>query len=80
MVRSLLDQLRDEVHGGWRFRWLALAAAVILAPLGWVVVFALPDRYEATASVFVDKRTALGPMLQGLIVEQDVEAQLNFVR
>jgi len=79
-VRALLEQVRDEVHGGWRFRWLALATAVILAPLGWVVVFALPDRHEATASVFVDKRTALGPMLQGLIVEQDVEAQLNFVR
>jgi polysaccharide chain length determinant protein (PEP-CTERM system associated) len=79
-VRPLLEQIRDEVHSSWRFRWTALAAAVILAPLGWMVIFALPDRYEATASVFVDKRTALGPMLKGLIVEQDVEAQLNFVR
>jgi len=79
-VRPLLEQIRDEVHSSWRFRWIALAAAVILAPLGWMVIFALPDRYEATASVFVDKRTALGPMLQGLIVEQDVEAELNFVR
>jgi polysaccharide chain length determinant protein (PEP-CTERM system associated) len=36
--------------------------------------------YEARATVFVDTRTALRPVLQGLAVEQDVDAELNFVR
>jgi len=44
------------------------------------VVFALPDAFEANARVFVDTRTALKPALQGLAVEQDVNAQLNYVR
>jgi polysaccharide chain length determinant protein (PEP-CTERM system associated) len=79
-MSPLLEQVWDEVRGSWRYRWLALAVAAVIAPLGWVVVFALPDRYEATTSVFVDKRTALEPALQGQIVEQDVDAQLNFVR
>jgi len=74
------EQILDDLRGAWRFRWLALVVAAALALLGWLVVFALPDRYEATTSVFVDKRTALQPALQGLIVEQDVDAQLNFVR
>jgi polysaccharide chain length determinant protein (PEP-CTERM system associated) len=57
---------------------LALAAAAAIA--GWVVVFALPDRYEAKAAIFVDTRTALKPVLQGLTMEQDVTTQLNYVR
>jgi polysaccharide chain length determinant protein (PEP-CTERM system associated) len=79
-MNALLEQVVDEVHGAWRFRWLALAVATLLATLGWFVVFALPDRYEANATVFVDTRTALKPVLQGLTVEQDVDAQLNYVR
>lgn len=79
-MRPLIDQIWDEVHGAWRFRWTAVVTAAAVALAGWLVVFALPDRYEATTSVFVDKRTALQPALQGLIVEQDVDAQLNFVR
>ena len=79
-MRAQLEQIWDEVRGAWRYRWIALATASALALFGWLVVFALPDRYEATTRVFVDKRTALQPALQGLIVEQDVDAQLNFVR
>jgi polysaccharide chain length determinant protein (PEP-CTERM system associated) len=79
-VNPLIDQVIDEVRSSWRFRWLALAVAVALAVVAWLVVFALPDRYEAIASVFVDTRTPLKPALQGLAVEQDVEGELNFVR
>ena len=79
-MNPLIIQVRDELSSTWRFRWAALAAASTLALAGWLVVFALPDRYEAEASVFVDTRTSLRPVLQGLTVEQDVDAQLNFVR
>jgi polysaccharide chain length determinant protein (PEP-CTERM system associated) len=79
-VNPLVNQVLDEVRGSWRFRWLALATAAVIAIAGWLVVFSLPDRYEAVASVFVDTRTSLKPALQGLTVEQDVDSQLNFVR
>ena len=75
-----LDHVFDEVRGSWRFRWVALAAAFILASIGWVVVFALPDLYQADARVFVDTRTALKPALQGLTIDQNVDAQINYVR
>lgn len=75
-----IDRLFDEARSAWRFRWIGLVAAAAVAGLGWLVVFSLPDRYEATASVFVDTQTALRPMLQGLSVEQDVNVQLNYVR
>jgi polysaccharide chain length determinant protein (PEP-CTERM system associated) len=75
-----LEHVLDEARGAWRFRYVALAAAFTLAFIGWVVVFALPDRYQAEAQVFVDTRTALKPALQGLTVDQNVDAQINYVR
>jgi polysaccharide chain length determinant protein (PEP-CTERM system associated) len=74
------DHVFDEVRGAWRFRWIALIAAFSVALIGWAVVFALPDRYEADARVFVDTRTALKPALQGLTIDQNVDGQINYVR
>jgi polysaccharide chain length determinant protein (PEP-CTERM system associated) len=75
-----LDHVFDEVRGAWRFRWFALISAFIFALMGWAVVFALPDRYEAEARVFVDTRTGLKPALQGLTIDQNVDSQINYVR
>jgi polysaccharide chain length determinant protein (PEP-CTERM system associated) len=74
------DSLFDELRGAWRFRWAAVLAAVAVAIIGWLVIFAMPDRYEAQADVLVDTRTALKPVLQGLATDQDVNVQLNYVR
>jgi len=79
-MNQLIEQIYYELRSAWRFRWYALLTAGVAAVAGWLVVFALPDRFEASARVFVDTRTALKPVLQGLTVEQDVNAQLNFVR
>jgi polysaccharide chain length determinant protein (PEP-CTERM system associated) len=79
-VKQELDKVLDQVRSAWRFRWLALATAFAVALIGWTVVFALPDRYEADARVFVDTRTALKPALQGLTTDQNVDAQINYVR
>jgi protein tyrosine kinase modulator len=75
-----LERLIDEASGAWRFRWAGLMAALAVAVIGWSVVFALPDRYQADARVFVDTRTALKPALQGLTTDQNVDAQINYVR
>jgi polysaccharide chain length determinant protein (PEP-CTERM system associated) len=79
-MKQELDRALEEARSTWRFRWPALTAAAIACVIGWVVVFALPDRYEADARVFVDTRTALKPALQGLTTDQNVDAQINYVR
>jgi polysaccharide chain length determinant protein (PEP-CTERM system associated) len=75
-----LEKAINEVRGAWRFRRYALGAAWLICMIGWLIVIAMPDRYEATARVYVDSRTALKPVLQGLTIEQDMDAQINFVR
>jgi polysaccharide chain length determinant protein (PEP-CTERM system associated) len=79
-MNEIIDKVYDEARSAWRFRWVGMSAAAAAAAIGWLGVFALPDRYEANASVFVDTRTALKPLLQGLTMEQDVNVQLNYVR
>lgn len=79
-MNPAVDHLFHEVRGAWRFRWFGIVCAFAVAAVGWLVVFALPDRYEADARVFVDTRTALRPALQGLTVEENVDAQINYVR
>jgi len=79
-MNALVEEVFEEVRGAWRFRWWALAAAWIVGVVGWTIVMLLPDMYEGRSTVFVDTRTALRPVLQGLAVEQDVDAELNFVR
>jgi polysaccharide chain length determinant protein (PEP-CTERM system associated) len=79
-VNDILTKVIDELKGAWRYRWAALGVAWAVSVLGWVVVLSLPDRYQATARVYVDTRTALRPLLQGVAVDQDVESQLIMVR
>ena len=79
-MQQALDKLISMLRGMWRFHRLAMVVMWITALLTWVVIFMLPDLYEARARVFVDTRTALKPVLQGLAIDQDVNAQINYVR
>ncbi len=74
---SLIYNLSRAV---WRKRWTAVATAWIVAAVVWMGVLVQPDRYEATARVFVDSRTALRPMLEGIAIQDDTESQLALVR
>jgi polysaccharide chain length determinant protein (PEP-CTERM system associated) len=79
-MQELLDQILDQVRGAWRYRRYALIVAWVVAVLGWAALFAMPDVFQANTRVFVDTKTALKPVLQGLTLDQDVNAQLNLVR
>lgn len=79
-MQDILNLILDELRGTWRYRWYALGVAWGVALAGWLYVLLLPDKYEASARVFVDPSTALKPVIQGLAVEQDVNAELNLVR
>lgn len=79
-MNGIVEQILDDLRGAWRFRWIAMSAAWITCVAGWLVVLSMSDVYEASARVFVDTRTALKPLLEGLAVESDVNAQLNMVK
>lgn len=68
------------MHAAWRRRWLVMGIAWALSVLGWLGIVLIPERYEASARVFVDAQTILRPMLQGIGVEDDAASQVAVVR
>src|SRR5688572_28109382 len=79
-MNPTVEHLVEELRSVWRFRWIAFGVAATVAVLGWLVVFSLPDRYESSARVFVDTSTAIKPVIKDLSIDQDTNAQLNYVR
>jgi len=79
-MNPAIEHVIEELRSAWRFRWFAFGVAVVVAVVGWLVIFTLPDRYESSASVFVDTRTPIKPVIKDLSIDQDTNAQLNFVR
>ena len=76
---ELLDQITTILRGMWKHRWLGLAAAWLVAIAGVVVVLSVPDKYEASARVFVDTQSILKPLMSGLAVQPNVEQQVQML-
>ncbi|MFN7725231.1 MAG: XrtA system polysaccharide chain length determinant [Rubrivivax sp.] len=78
-MQELLQQIVGTVRGMWRFRWYGLLVAWIVAILGTVVVWKIPNQYEASARVYVDTDSILKPLMSGLAVQPNVEQQINML-
>jgi polysaccharide chain length determinant protein (PEP-CTERM system associated) len=76
---ELLHQVLTALRGMWRRRWIGLAVAWAAAVIGAVVVLRIPDRYEATARVFVDTQTVLKPLMSGLAVQPNIDEQISML-
>jgi polysaccharide chain length determinant protein (PEP-CTERM system associated) len=79
-VHALVQDFLDQLRGAWRFRWIALAVAWAAALALWLVVFLVPDTYEASARVFVDAGTTLGQATQGIGLNDNIDSQIQRVR
>ena len=78
-MEELLGQVLSVAKGMWKHRWPALAVAWFMAAVGVVVVLAIPDRYEASARIFVDTQSILKPLMSGLAVQPNVEQQVTML-
>ncbi len=76
MEVMLRELLYPHVRALVRYRWQALVVAWLVAMIGWPVVMALPDKYEANTRVYVDTDSILLPLLDGLTVQPDVNQRL----
>lgn len=76
---NLLLMIVLYARGAWRFRWTSVLVAWGLAILGAVVVWTVPNTYQARARVYVDTDTVLRPLLTGLAVNTDVMTQVSMI-
>ena len=60
---QVIQQLVEYLRGTWRRRWIGLGVAWFVAIVGAVVLFKTPNKYEASARVYVDTQSMLKPLM-----------------
>jgi polysaccharide chain length determinant protein (PEP-CTERM system associated) len=78
-MQELIELLLGYARGMWHRRWAGLAVAWLVAVIGAVVVFRLPDKYEASARVYVDTQSLLKPLMRGMAVTPDASQQVSIL-
>ncbi|MES2263058.1 MAG: XrtA system polysaccharide chain length determinant [Pseudomonadota bacterium] len=63
-----------------KYRWYAVGITWLVAVVGWIVVYRLPDNYQASARVYVDTQSILKPLLANMTAVPNVEQQVTFMR
>lgn len=76
---ELLHQGLRYLRAMWLHRWLGLIGAALFGVIGTVVVMTVPDKYEATARVYVDTDSILQPLMQGLAVQPNIDQQISML-
>ena len=76
---QLVEQILATLRGMWRRRWYGVLAAWVVAVVGAVVVFRIPDRFEAEARVYVDTKSVLRPLMRDLAVEPDLDQTIGML-
>lgn len=72
--------VRRQASAAWRFRWAMVACTWIVCAIGWVAVTMIPNRYEASARLYVEADAVLTPLLRGLAVENQVGGQVDMLQ
>lgn len=65
--------------GLWRYRWPGLTATIATGVVGAAIVTLMPNRYEASARVYVDTQSILKPLMQGLAVQPNLDQQVQMM-
>jgi polysaccharide chain length determinant protein (PEP-CTERM system associated) len=75
-MQEVITQVQAAGRGMWKYRWIGVSVAWSVALVGTIVVFRIPDQYEASARIHVDTLSILKPLMAGLAVQPDVNQQV----
>ncbi|MCB1994711.1 MAG: chain length-determining protein [Rhodoferax sp.] len=78
-MQEILAQITGIARGMWRFRWAGVLVAWLVAAVATVVVFRIPNQYEASARIYVDTQSILKPLMAGLAVQPNIEQQIGML-
>lgn len=76
---ELIGQLATFARGAWKRRWFGLLAAWIVGIVGAAIVLRVPDKYEASARIYVDTQSILKPLMSGLAIQPNVDQQVSML-
>lgn len=73
---EILRQAIITLRGMWRYRWLGLLTAWLVGAIGVAVVLLIPDKYEASARIYVNTASILKPLMTGMTVQANDADQI----
>jgi polysaccharide chain length determinant protein (PEP-CTERM system associated) len=73
---ELIQRALAHLRAMWHRRWIGLAAAWIILIVGVGVVLRIPERFEASARVYVDTQSLLRPVMAGLAIQPNLDQQV----
>jgi len=78
-MTELRRQISLVVNAIWLRRWIAAGVAWLVAVLFGLVIWVIPNRYEASAKLFVDTQSVLKPLMAGLAFQPDLDQQVRML-
>lgn len=78
-MHEILGRVLSYMRAMWLRRWYAIAAAWIVAIVGWGWVYFTPNQFEATARVYIDTQNMLKPLMSGLTVAPNMDQIVNMM-
>lgn len=79
LMDDLIRQALIVLRGMWQRRWIGLVAAWSVAIVGAAILWRIPDRFEASARIYVDTQSVLAPLMKDLTVELDIDQQVSML-
>lgn len=78
-MQAVIEQIKAQLYSIWLRRWHGLAVMWAACLIGWGVVAAIPDEYEASARIFVDTNDVLAKV-PGASIDNSLFRQVEFMR
>jgi len=75
-MNEVLEVIGSYLRGMWHRRWIGLATAWVVGIIAVAIAMKVPERYEATARVYVDTESLLKPLLAGLAIQPNIDQQV----
>lgn len=75
-MEDILRQALVILRATWKHRRLGMFVAWVVGAIAAGVILRIPDRYEASARIFVDTQSILKPLMSGLAVQPNIEQQV----
>lgn len=75
-MEEILRQALVVLRATWKHRRLGMLVAWVVGAITAGAILRIPDKYEASARIFVDTQSILKPLMSGLAVQPNVEQQV----
>jgi polysaccharide chain length determinant protein (PEP-CTERM system associated) len=78
-IHEIIAEIMEHLRGMRRYRWWGIGLAWLISIAGCFAIYAMEDVYEASAKVYVDTQSLVGPVFEGLALRDNVPAQVEAV-